>query len=104
MTQWTETTWSGLANYQCSACPFATIDADAMARHQMGAHGHRARTVARNLGALEGVTFASDAAAERATAAGLTAGDFDFEPSGQTGYTTKDVERAARDLTTTTEE
>lgn len=98
--QWTETTWHGYANYECAGCPFSTLDADVMARHQVNGHGKRAKTAARNVG----IEFASEAAAERALAAGLTAEHFAFEPSGTTGYTTKDVERAARDLNPTEEQ
>lgn len=42
---------------------------------------------------LAGIDFASDAAAEKAMGAGLTAEDFaDREPSGKGGYTARDVD------------
>lgn len=45
---------------------------------------------------LEGVDFASDEAAEAASAAGLAATDFDgLKPSGQGGFTKADVSKAA---------
>lgn len=47
-------------------------------------------------GALDGLDFASDEAAEAASAAGLSAGDFDgMEPSGAGGFTKADVTKAA---------
>jgi hypothetical protein len=41
------------------------------------------------------VPFASAAAEARAASYGLGPDDFDFEPSGASGYTVADVERAA---------
>ena len=41
------------------------------------------------------ISYASPQAAERAEELGMGPDDFDFDPSGQTGYTVADVERAA---------
>lgn len=30
---WYITTWAGMDNYECSDCPFATLDPDAIAEH-----------------------------------------------------------------------
>ena len=61
--------------------------------------GHAAATSTEHTpapGALQGIDFASDEAAEMAATAGLTADAFDdVEPSGQGGYTVADVRSLA---------
>lgn len=96
---WTDGTWSGLPNYECGLCPFSTLNEDEMVRHAMGRHGARARSTLGHIGSLAGVDFASDNTAEAAAdyaKMGLDAEHFDFEPSGQGGYTMTDLTRAAR--------
>lgn len=92
---WTETKWSGLVNYECADCAFATLEPDLIVRHAVHAHGARPRTAAKKVGALAGIDFASDEASEAAIASGLNAAHFDFPPSGKTGFTVADVRRAA---------
>jgi len=100
----TETVWSGLPNYECTTCAYATTDLGAIASHVRrrcapppvpvdpdGPDDSAAAVVEVHAGAF----FASEAANVAAEKYGLGPDAFDFEPSGKTGYTKADVERAA---------
>lgn len=36
--RWVKNQWNGLDNYQCSLCPFATLDHDLMKEHARDRH------------------------------------------------------------------
>lgn len=105
--RWKTGTWRGHPNHVCTVagCLYATTDLGAMRLHAREHHP----TVREGGGTphpLGGVLFASQAAADAAEAAGLSAAQLYLStPTGRTGgYTTADVRAAARAAATSAKE
>lgn len=85
--------WHDKDNYECTRCPYATLDRGKILKHVQQDHPPRR---ARPAALLSGVDFASDEAAELAAELGLTAAVLGRKtPSGKNGYTVADVRAAA---------
>lgn len=94
--RYTESTWKGLPNFECTHCSFATLDRGQMVRHVRDRHPTDAELGGQTPGPLEGVRFASTEAQEAAIAAGLTVDDFaTHSPTGKSGYVLSDVRAIA---------
>lgn len=87
------TSWNGLENFECTVCPFTTLDRGKMVNHVRDHH-----PTAAELGhdydedPLEGIPFASGSSEELARGNGLTRADLAGHTfTGSTGYTSADV-------------
>lgn len=89
------TKWHHLDNYECTVCPFATLDRGRMVIHVRTEHPTAAE-VGEPVLPLAGIDFASDEAAELAATLGLSAEILKRKtPSGKTGgFTVADVRAA----------
>ncbi len=91
-----QTKWSGLDNYECQLCPYATLDYGLMVAHVRETHPTPAELGGQAPHPLASVPFASDEAAELALEAGLGPADFEaHHPTGKSGFTLHDVRRIA---------
>jgi hypothetical protein len=96
------TQWSGRDNFECTLCPFKTLDRGRMVNHVRAAHPTESE-VPDQPDELEDVPFASASAYELAREKGLTFADFVGKtPTGSSGgFVRSDVSHIA---STTTEE
>lgn len=102
--RWRITDWCGRPNYECNACPFATLDGGRIVAHVREKHPTMAEQGPAAADPLVGIVFASDAAETEARKLGLDREAFGaHSPTGATGYVLDDVRRIARSVTPTTE-
>jgi hypothetical protein len=81
--------WSGLDNFQCRLCQYATTDKGLIIRHVRTEHPTEAEGADHPLTAIP---FASDSAATLAVEEGLKPEDFaTHAPTGAGGYVLQDV-------------
>lgn len=88
------TKWSGLDNFECLHCPFATLDRGLMIRHVRQRHPTPSESGQHEEHPLARIDFASDEAAEFAITGELLPQDFAaYTHTGKGGYTLADVKR-----------
>jgi hypothetical protein len=96
------TNWRGHDNYECTLCPFATLEKPRIVEHVNRAHPLKSQAEKPLLG-FGAIPFASDTARELAIelagTVGLTPDVLErSKPSGAGGYTVADVRSAAGTL------